>query len=331
MAAERWVLCGRCGGEGAVFGKPSKRARHLYREALAAVAAVAESCSDVPPPRPPRQRLQCTQCAGVGLVPSEAAADSGATCCGGGCGRVVIVGGGIGGLAAAAALSARGIAVTVFEKDVHYAARRQGYGLTLQQGARAIEQLGLTLGHGIVSTAHFSLAPNGDLLGCYGKRVYGAAGLEDTVGGSAVNRGSTRAARQRHNVHVPRQLLRLELLNLLPKGTVQWGKALVGFEETSAGVTCTFADGSTEKCAVLVGADGIFSTVRRLKMPDTKLNFLGVVVILGFAVSNHPLVDHTIFQTLDGNAAASHSPSTHTTIHLAHFRTKGYATESALP
>ena len=51
---------------------------------------------------------------------------------------------------------------------------------------------------------------------------------------------------------------------------------------------------------VLVGADGIWSMVRGTVAPEPPLEYLGVVVILGYCSSVHPLTDHRIFQTLDG-------------------------------
>ena len=51
---------------------------------------------------------------------------------------VAIVGGGIEGLAAALALARRGFQVYVFEKDASFLSRKQGYGLTLQQGGLAL-------------------------------------------------------------------------------------------------------------------------------------------------------------------------------------------------
>ena len=58
--------------------------------------------------------------------------------------RVGIVGGGIGGLAAALALARRGFQVRVFEKDERFLSRKQGYGLTLQQGGLALRCLGVS-------------------------------------------------------------------------------------------------------------------------------------------------------------------------------------------
>jgi 2-polyprenyl-6-methoxyphenol hydroxylase-like FAD-dependent oxidoreductase len=46
------------------------------------------------------------------------------------------------------------------------------------------------------------------------------------------------------------------------------GKRLVDAEETASGVTARFADGSHDRADVLIGADGIHSTVRTLIDPD---------------------------------------------------------------
>ena len=49
---------------------------------------------------------------------------------------------------------------------------------------------------------------------------------------------------------------------------VEYGKRLVAADRTAEGVTARFADGSTATADVLVGADGIRSTVRRLIDPS---------------------------------------------------------------
>lgn len=56
---------------------------------------------------------------------------------------VGIAGGGIGGLALALALKQKGIKFQIWERDDNFEARRQGYGLTLQQGGRAVKELGI--------------------------------------------------------------------------------------------------------------------------------------------------------------------------------------------
>ncbi|MCW3841821.1 FAD-dependent monooxygenase [Micromonospora yasonensis] len=68
--------------------------------------------------------------------------------------------------------------------------------------------------------------------------------------------------------------------------TIAHGKRLVGVRETAGGVTATFADGDTATADVLIGADGVHSTVRTLIDPHAPgPRFTGV---LGFeAVARH--------------------------------------------
>ena len=56
---------------------------------------------------------------------------------------VGILGGGIAGLSLALSLQKLGIKSIIFERDSSLEARSQGYGLTLQQGGRALKFLGI--------------------------------------------------------------------------------------------------------------------------------------------------------------------------------------------
>jgi 2-polyprenyl-6-methoxyphenol hydroxylase-like FAD-dependent oxidoreductase len=60
---------------------------------------------------------------------------------------------------------------------------------------------------------------------------------------------------------------------------IQHGKKLIGVSESPDGVTAHFADGTSTSADVLIGADGVHSTVRRLIDPDAPgaryLNLLG--------------------------------------------------------
>ena len=55
---------------------------------------------------------------------------------------------------------------------------------------------------------------------------------------------------------------------------------------------------------LVIGCDGIYSTTRKFKYDekyDTKLNYLGIILILGISHTNHFLANQRIFQTMDGN------------------------------
>jgi len=76
-----------------------------------------------------------------------------------------------------------------------------------------------------------------------------------------------------------------ELVKLLPKGCVVFGKTLSGIEQISEGVKLSFTDGSTEGADAVVGCDGIRSVVRRLLLgadhPASKAVFSGMCVYRG--------------------------------------------------
>jgi len=282
------VACRACDGSGVSRARPSKRARQARR-----AAAVV---------RLPR----CPACAGVGL--EDAAAPPPASLAAEQQPAVAIVGGGIGGAALALALQQRRIACRVYERDGGFGERAQGYGLTMQQGATALARLGVP-NEGVFSTAHNSFLPSGELIGSYGRLVHTKT---RDIGGNG------RGGDQRRNAHLPRQALRQRLLCRLAEGTVQWGRRLESYEEVEeggeggGGVELRFADGGTERAAVLVGADGIWSKVRaqRLRGADTPPRFMGVVVVLGRAPCEHPLAAEQVFQTLDGETRIYTMPFT---------------------
>ena len=294
------IACSFCGGDGVRRARPSKRALHEHRTAVAAASEGA------PPSPPSPRRLPCAKCDGVGLVGLAAGAAlpplSDAV--------VAVVGGGIGGAAVALALQQRGIAVRVYERDGSFSQRAQGYGLTMQQGAHALRRLGLE-NSGVFSVAHRSFLPDGTAIGGYGRALH--ASTRDAL-------GNGRGDAQRRNAHIPRQALRKSLVDALRPGTIAWGRALRSFDADAdgGGVTLHLDDTSAapgapppppERAALLVGADGIYSAVRTQLLGDAAaadtqkdppLRYLGVVVVLGRAPCDHPLAKEQVFQTLDG-------------------------------
>jgi len=67
------------------------------------------------------------------------------------------------------------------------------------------------------------------------------------------------------------------LLDALPPRTYQFGKRLTRVEQDADGVTAVFADGSSEHGDLLVGTDGIRSTVRAQFLPDVQPVYAGYV------------------------------------------------------
>lgn len=269
--------------------------------------------------------VPCAACDGVGLLPfpHSLAPDSSPKRSMSTADGVAIVGGGIGGLALALALQQRNISCTVFERDGSFAERAQGYGLTLQQGSRAIRALGLSadvVGAGLASTAHYCFdALTGSLIGSHGAASRGDVGA---AGGPTVDLDE-RAIRKR-NIHLPRQSLRALLFRKLRPGTVRWGCRFVNASLSptpGTGVEICFGHMNhgqqenehekpeqmeTVKAAVLVGCDGIRSAVREALVSSTSptLCSLEVMVILGFAAMGpeEPLfaTDDKVVEWVDG-------------------------------
>jgi 2-polyprenyl-6-methoxyphenol hydroxylase-like FAD-dependent oxidoreductase len=224
---------------------------------------------------------------------------------------VAIVGGGIGGLALGLACWHRKIPFRIYERDVSFFERRQGYGLTLQQASKALKGFGFLSSDGdaregqetkslqgaISSTRHVVFTPQGEQVGEWGLRKWGRV---------------SKTAAKRQNLHIARQALRGQLLDAL-QHQVQWDCRLCSMNETDVDVELTFckSDGNetSARADFVVGADGIRSTVRSLLLGEssTPLRYLGCLVVLGIcpldaiAAESELLDGQTVFQTADGS------------------------------
>jgi 2-polyprenyl-6-methoxyphenol hydroxylase-like FAD-dependent oxidoreductase len=178
----------------------------------------------------------------------------------------IVIGGGIAGPVAALALRRAGITATVYEA---YPSTADGIGGTL------------------------ALAPNG----VAALRVVGADEAVATIA-IPITRMALAVGRRRVELPglpgvPPLQLVhRSDLYRVLHDRAVsggvvvEYGRRLVDVRETGTGINARFADGSTASGDILVGADGIRSTVRGLIDPDDPgPRFTG---LLGFeAVARH--------------------------------------------
>jgi 2-polyprenyl-6-methoxyphenol hydroxylase-like FAD-dependent oxidoreductase len=290
-----WTICLECQGRGKKRQRLSKKVRLRYQMELNQFEKTKEGAAPV---RPRGHLYSCLKCLGSGLVHSaiHPIIDKENYP------HVAIIGGGIGGVALAVACLHRGIPFTLYERDTHFEARSQGYGLTLQQASRAIEGLGVfSLEEGVISTRHLVHTTEGKVIGEWGVRKWVPSGAK--------------TSQKRSNVHIARQSLRLALLEQLGgQDKVQWGYQLVDFKESEdGGVDLSFqVNGKmeTRKTDLVVGADGIRSSVRKLLIGDdiTPLRYLGCIVILGICPLsaleglNSSLLDSaTVFQTANGN------------------------------
>jgi len=156
---------------------------------------------------------------------------------------VLIVGAGIGGLALAAGLKRRGVAVTVVERAAAF--RLVGAGISLQPNATAV------------------LAALGIVIPDEAAAVMGPASFADVSGRSlmaADTRSIVPADAPAWNVH--RADLHQALLDACEGVEVRLGVAVTGLEERGEAVEVQFADGTSEVYPLVIGADGLRSTVR---------------------------------------------------------------------
>jgi 2-polyprenyl-6-methoxyphenol hydroxylase-like FAD-dependent oxidoreductase len=294
--AASWIICQECQGHGKKSRGRSQKSRLRYQMALDEFEKTKGE--GTAPVRPKGHLYSCVNCSGSGLVPSDRLpiADKENYP------HLAIIGAGIGGVALAVACLHRGIPFTLYERDLNFDTRSQGYGLTLQQASKAIEGLGIfSLEEGVVSTRHVVHTTAGKVIGEWGNRKW--------------VQSDTKPAPKRTNVHIARQSLRLALIEQLGEhDLVQWGHQLVDFKEAKGkGVDLSFeVNGEIQhaKADLVVGADGIRSSVRSLLIDAdiSPLRYLDCIVILGICplnalegLNNALLDSATVFQTANGN------------------------------
>ncbi|SFD49358.1 FAD-dependent oxidoreductase [Flavobacterium phragmitis] len=291
-----WTICEECQGRGRKSRRISKKVRLDYQTALDQFEKSDKT--GTAPVRAKAALYTCTNCNGSGLTVSRTYPKPDLE----NFPHVAIIGAGIGGMALAVACLHRRIPFTIYERDLNFEARSQGYGLTLQQASKAMEGFGITaLEEGVVSTKHIVHNTEGKIIAEWGFRKW----LENDINASP----------KRTNIHIARQSLRLALLQQLESNdTVQWGHQLIDFKSSAEkGIDLRFqvnGEIKNAKADILVGADGIRSSVRKnlISEETTPLRYLDCIVILGIcplkALENldSPLLDSaTVFQTANGN------------------------------
>ncbi len=178
----------------------------------------------------------------------------------------IVIGGGIAGSVAALALAKAGIAATIYEA---YPSTADGIGGSLAlapNGVAALRVVGADEAVTAIATPITRMA-----MAIGGKHI-DLPGLADAPPLQLVRRGE-----------LHRALHDRAVASSVP---IEYGKRLVDAKETTTGITARFADGSTASADILIGADGIRSTVRSLIDPKAPgPQFTG---LLGFeAVARH--------------------------------------------
>jgi salicylate hydroxylase len=175
--------------------------------------------------------------------------------------RAVVAGGGIGGIAAAVAQRRAGFDVRVYEQAQQLA--EVGAGVSLApNGLRMLDRLGAGEGIARLGARHVRT----QLL------------LSD---GQPARHEPHEFARAGRNVGIHRADLLALLAEQLPPGTVRTGHRCTSFSQDADGATVGFANGTTARADVVIGADGIHSVLQAFVVEPAQPVFSGVVAYRG--------------------------------------------------
>lgn len=197
----------------------------------------------------------------------------------------LVIGGGIAGPVVALALRGAGIEATVYEAHPGVA---DGVGAMLTvapNGLRALEIVGAAKAVRAIGQP----VPGVVMGDSRGNRFVESPGLSGLPASLAMHRADL--FRTLHD-HAVAEGVRVE-----------HGKRLVGADETGDGVTAHFADGTDASADILIGADGIRSTVRTLIDPAAPVpEYGGVISLGGRAVGSDVKTDPGVMYFIFGRA-----------------------------
>jgi 2-polyprenyl-6-methoxyphenol hydroxylase-like FAD-dependent oxidoreductase len=185
--------------------------------------------------------------------------------------KILIAGGGPGGLTLALALRQAGLQPVVYERSP--ASWETGSGLTLWPNAmRALDRIGIGAAVRALSVPLDGIA----MARADGATLFSVerSTMEARFGGAGW------------------ALLRAELMDLLIEKLgmeyIEKGRTCTGFEQNESAVTALFDDGSKAHGSVLIGADGLHSTIRSHLIGPKALHYCGYGVWRGVAHFNLP-------------------------------------------
>jgi hypothetical protein len=194
------TMCPGCLGEGLVLKKKGYKATSISRSLETQLSILSNRR------RPHHAIRPCDLCYGTGLQVNNNSPSAHSTATSNvdtASLHVNIVGGGIGGCALALALCQRNISCTLYERDISSNVRSQGYGLTIQQGFKSLQSLGLIhplerqSSIGIKGAGHYVYQSDGTIQSRWGSH---------SSRSSACNTGKTTERNpKRFNVIIPRK------------------------------------------------------------------------------------------------------------------------------
>ncbi len=169
--------------------------------------------------------------------------------------HALIIGGSVGGLITAALLRSIGWRVTVFERS---------------SGSLAGRGAGLGISENLL-----------EILRRIGARIDPSTGVLIHAYDWVDATGQTRFAHQRPSYASAWTRIYQPLRELIPDSIYRAGMTLERVEQSDAEVTAVFTDGSRASGDLLVGADGVTSTVRRQFLPEVQPRYAGYVAWRG--------------------------------------------------
>jgi 2-polyprenyl-6-methoxyphenol hydroxylase-like FAD-dependent oxidoreductase len=200
--------------------------------------------------------------------------------------KAIVVGAGIGGLSAAIALRGAGFDVTVHERmpELH----EVGSGLTLWVNAmRSLQKLGPA----------DAVRRRGSVVDRIENRRWDGNQFKTLPIRRIEHKYGT------PSVSIHRAELQKTLAEDLPDGVLRLGSELAGFQQDAGGVTARFADGSEGRADVLVGADGIRSTVRTQLFGAPQPRYSGYTCWRSAVHVEHPKLAPELYTQLYGRGS----------------------------
>jgi salicylate hydroxylase len=194
-------------------------------------------------------------------------------------GKIVVIGGGIGGLTAALALLREGLEVEVYEQSGEL--KEVGAGVQIgANGTRVLHALGLRQ-----ALERSQVVPAGKEARLWNT---GQSWRTLDLGAISVERyGSPHITMHRGDLHA----VLVDAIRAIRPDVVQLGQRCAALAPSSEGVEVRFESGRTAHAALVIGADGIHSSVRPALFGKDSPQFTGCVAWRGL-VPMHQLPQH---------------------------------------